>query len=65
VRLTEFWARMTEHFGRIYADVVARDQVLGELGGRTALEALNDGEEPRAVWLAICGQLEIPVADRH
>ena len=65
VRVTEFWVRMNEQFGPVYADVVAHDQVLSELGGRTALEALDEGVEPREVWLAVCDQLEVPLADRH
>lgn len=56
---------MTGQFGPAYADVVARDQVIGALGGRTALEALEAGVDPRAVWLAVCAQLDVPVAQRH
>jgi hypothetical protein len=65
VRVTEFWLRMREQFGSAHADVIAHDQVLGPFGGRTALEALADGIEPRAVWLAVCDQLDVPVRQRH
>ena len=65
MRLTEFWERMEDRFGRAYASSVARDQVIGRLGNRTAYDALEAGEEPREVWLAVCEHFEVPVADRH
>jgi hypothetical protein len=60
-----FWERMRDQFGAAYAENVARDQSLPTLGSRSAMQALNDGEEPRVVWLAICEHFEIPVAARH
>lgn len=65
MRHTVFWERMSEQFGASYADNVARYQVIAKLGGRTAKEALDDGEEPRTVWLAVCEHFEIPLAARH
>ena len=65
MRLTDFWERMETRFGRAYADSVARDQVIGGLGNRTARQALADGEDVREVWLAICEHFEVPVPDRH
>jgi len=65
VRQTEFWERMRERFGAAYADSVARDQVIGRLGNRTAHDALAAGEEVRAVWLAVCEHFDVPVGDRH
>jgi hypothetical protein len=65
VRLTEFWERMETRFGKIYADSVARDQVIGYLGNRTVREALAAGEPAKDVWLAVCEHFEIPVSDRH
>jgi hypothetical protein len=63
--MTEFWERMRDQFGPAYADAVARDQVLAKLGGRNAVQALEQGEDPRSVWLAICEHFEIPVRARH
>ena len=60
MRLTEFWARMGEHFGPAYAESIATDQVLGELGGRTVREALADGEDTKAVWRAVCAAFDVP-----
>jgi len=56
---------MHKQFGSGYADVVAHDQVLSAMDGRTALEALEAGVEPRDIWLAVCNQLEVPVKNRH
>lgn len=56
---------MEEHFGATYAPSVARDQVIGRLGGRSVSEALAAGEDPKQVWLAVCEHFEIPVPQRH
>jgi hypothetical protein len=56
---------MREQFGPTYADAVARDQVITSLGGRSALGALADGEDPKAVWLAVCEHFEVPPRLRH
>ena len=40
------------------------DLVLGELGDRTAERALDDGEEPGAVWTALCDAVDVPPARR-
>jgi hypothetical protein len=63
--MTEFWDRMRTRFGPLYADSVARDQVIRGLGDRTAHEALAAGEDPKAVWLAVCEHFEVPVGERH
>lgn len=65
MRLTEFWERMNARFGAAYADSVARDQVIGRLGDRTAHDALEAGEDVRDVWLAVCEHFDIPVKERH
>jgi len=64
MRLTEFWARMTEYFGSAYADSFARDHVVSGLGGRTVHEALEAGEPAKAVWRAVCADQDIPAALR-
>ena len=60
VRLTMFWERMRAQFGDSYAQSVARDFVLAGLGGRTVDQALADGVEPKAVWLAVCDAFDVP-----
>jgi hypothetical protein len=53
MRLTDFWDRLEQVFGAGYADSVARDQVLSQLGGRTITEALDAGEKASDVWRAV------------
>jgi hypothetical protein len=60
VRLTEFWERMREQFGDVYAESVAKDYVLSNIGERTVNKALADGEDPKMVWRAVCETFNIP-----
>ena len=60
VRLTEFWARMRKQFGDVYAESVAKDQVLPGLGSRTVEQALADGEDAKVVWRAVCEAFKVP-----
>jgi hypothetical protein len=41
-----------------------RTLVVGSLGGRTPQQALDDGDEPREVWHALCDELALPEAQR-
>jgi hypothetical protein len=60
VRLTHFRRLMDDEFGAVRAGSIARDHVFGALGGRTVEQALEDGEEPREVWRAVCAEFEVP-----
>jgi hypothetical protein len=60
VKLTEFWDRMREQFGDVYAESVAKDQVLAALGDRTVNQALADGEDAKTVWRAVAEAFEVP-----
>jgi hypothetical protein len=62
--MTEFWRRMERQFGPAYAESYARDQVLGELGGRTVREALDQGEDAKTVWRAVCAAVDVPARER-
>ena len=64
VRHTEFWARMEQSLGPAYARAWAEQHVLRELGGRTVLEALAEGEQPKSVWRAVWADLELPARER-
>ena len=44
---------MRAHFGDVYAESVAKDYVLSNLGGRTVNKALADGEDAKVVWRAV------------
>ena len=60
MRLTEFWERMERQFGKAFADTVARDQVLGDLGNRTVNQALAAGTDAKEVWRAVCDAYDLP-----
>ena len=64
MRHTEFWARMEAALGPAYARSWADQHVLGELGERTVVEALETGEPPKAVWRAVWAELGLPARDR-
>ncbi len=55
---------MDDEFGSGYSRVLARDLVLAGAGGRTALEALGAGIEPRRIWLAVCDLQDVPANRR-
>lgn len=56
---------MREHFGPHRAASVAHDHVFGALDGRTADEALDEGENPRTVWFAVCDSFDVPDTLRY
>lgn len=60
MRHTEFWTLMEQALGRDYARTWAELTVIGELGSRTAKEALDAGAAPKDVWGAVRRALELP-----
>lgn len=64
VRETELWARMTEHLGMTYARVWAAEYSLADLGDRTVVQALAEGEPCKVIWRSVWFALELPLADR-
>ncbi|MBW8871255.1 MAG: DUF3046 domain-containing protein, partial [Leifsonia sp.] len=54
MKLSEFQRAVSDEFGSTYGQALLTDLVIGELGGRTASEALSAGLPPREVWLALC-----------
>lgn len=64
MRLREFWQLVDEVFGRAHGRALAHDLVLTVLGDQSAVAALEDGEEPRTVWHALCDAMEVPEALR-
>jgi hypothetical protein len=59
VRLTDFWARMYERFGEVYAESLATDYRLPQLGA-TVREALAGGVEAKHVWRAVVAEFDMP-----
>jgi hypothetical protein len=51
---------MREQFGDVYAQSVAQDFVLADLGSRTVNQALADGEDAKVVWRAVCEAFPVP-----
>ena len=59
MRSSEFWSLVDHEFGAVGRTLVG-DQVLFELGNRTAEQALADGVEERTVWFALCDAMQVP-----
>ena len=55
---------MREQFGDVYAQSVAQDFVLADLGSRTVNQALADGEDVKVVWKAVCEAFQVPERQR-
>ena len=64
MRRRGFWRLMDDEFGAAYARWLERDHVLGALGNRSALEAIESGIKPREAWLALCVDMDVPVERR-
>ena len=64
MRLREFRRAVDAEFGERAPSLTA-DLVLGALGGRTADEAIAAGVDAGAVWVALCGAMDVPPNRRH
>lgn len=64
MRRSEFLRAVDAEFGARAASLV-NDLALGALNARTAAEALDAGEPPREIWLALCAEMDVPVERRH
>lgn len=64
MRLTEFWIRMERRFGVTYARSYAADMVIAELGSRTVLQSLAEGDDVKGVWRAVCDATAAPLSER-
>lgn len=60
MRLTEFGELMVGEFGTLKADAILSDHVLIDHSGRTGAQAIEDGVDPRDVWLSICADFDVP-----
>ncbi len=60
MRLTEFHELVTGEFGPVRGASMLVDHALNRLGGRTAAQAIEDGEDPREVWRALCADFDVP-----
>ncbi|MEO5665117.1 MAG: DUF3046 domain-containing protein [Nocardioides sp.] len=64
MRHTEFWDRLDQALGLASSRTWAQMFVIGELGSRTAVEALDAGVAPKQVWAAVWRVLELPETKR-
>lgn len=55
---------MDARFGPAYARSYAADQVLSTLGSRTVVQALDQGEDVKHVWRAVCDATGAPASER-
>jgi len=62
MKLSEFQRAVQDEFGSSYGHALLTDLVLGELGGRTAQQALDAGQPPREVWIALCRETGVPAS---
>lgn len=60
MRLTEFHDLVRDEFGQIRGDSILVDHVILSLGGKTAVDAIEDGLDPKAVWRALCDEFDVP-----
>ncbi len=64
MRLREFRNAVATEFGD-HGVALTDDLVLGELGARTANEALAAGIDAGEVWAALCRATDVPVNRWH
>jgi len=64
MRRSEFFRAVEEEFGN-RSGALLSDLVLGAVGDRTAVEALDAGAPPREVWLALCIESDVPPERRY
>ena len=60
MRLTEFSELVERQFGAVRASSMLVDHVLSDLGGRTSVQAIKEGFDPREVWRALCADFDVP-----
>lgn len=64
MREAELWQRMKVALGDGYARAWAEQTALGELDGRTVMEALDAAVPCKTIWRAVWAQLELPMRDK-
>ena len=64
MRRSEFDRAVADEFGARGGSLLT-DLVLSAVGGRTSVDALSAGVDPRDVWLALCAETEVPENRRY
>ena len=60
MRLSQFRDLVRAEFGQARGDAIVSDLTLLSLGGRTPASAIEQGVDPREVWLALCVEFDVP-----
>jgi hypothetical protein len=60
MRITVFRRLMSQEFGEIRAEMLARDHMFSSLGNRTVDQALEAGLPAKEIWRAVCETFEVP-----
>lgn len=60
MRQTQFRELVEAQFGPVRGASLLVDHVLAGLGGRTAVQAIEAGVDPRDVWWALCADFDVP-----
>lgn len=60
MRHSVYWELMNDEFGSARAASLHTDLALSTLGSLTAQEAFERGEDPKAIWLAVCDATGVP-----
>jgi len=64
MRRSEFDRAVADEFGARGSSLLV-DLVLTGVGGRSSVEALAAGVDPRDVWLALCAETDVPAERRY
>lgn len=64
MRRAEFTALADHVFGPVLAAAYARELVIPALGGRSAAQAIAEGEDVRRAWTALCDAMDVPESRR-
>ncbi|MDQ1113267.1 hypothetical protein QE418_002715 [Microbacterium testaceum] len=64
MRRSEFDRAVRDEFGARGGSLLT-DLVLSSVGGRTSVDALAAGVDPRDVWLALCEETDVPATRRY
>lgn len=64
MRRSEFDRAVADEFGPRGGSLLT-DLVLSSVGGRTSVDALAAGVDPRDVWLVLCEETDVPAERRY
>ncbi|PWH06763.1 DUF3046 domain-containing protein [Brachybacterium endophyticum] len=64
MRRSEYTQLAVHVFGRTLAETYTRELALAPLSGRTPGEAMEQGEDVRRVWTALCDEMDVPESRR-